>query len=332
MNKDPLSTTDVDGKETNAEHEPKYMKKVKDLHGQLRSTVSSLSEKIGLLLESREKDFLAAYRHHMYNVQKELQEARQRVKEAENAVKNNNEVRKLKQECDWFRRQAVRLDELVKDMKQKVEEKETEIAEAREDQKWLERQLKNSKKRVSILRAELESRGTGSFRVRSPKERLPPATSPKSRMATTPERKVKCTFVTKQNDSDTNLDDRIRKLTLELRAERKMSRALKTEAMELRKSRGGLETFFLRAIEETKEQILKRKSLGKLQRPTSDPQTLTSVSLEQFTKSDRCAALESFVLNQNVVKFLHEHIFSTNGVKSDDTTMSPLGLGSPKPL
>ena len=76
----------------------------------------------------------------MYNVQKELQEARQRVKEAENAVKNNNEVRKLKQERDWFRRQAIRLDELVKDMKQKVEEKETEIEIDRHSDKETDQQ------------------------------------------------------------------------------------------------------------------------------------------------------------------------------------------------
>ena len=133
------------------------MKKVKDLHGQLQLTVGSLSDKIGVLLKEKEKNFLAAYRNHMWNVQKELQEAKIKVKEAENAVKNNNQVRKLKQERDWFQNEAIRLDNLVKDLKEKLKEKNEEIKESVDDRAWIERQLKNAKKQIKILRIELET-------------------------------------------------------------------------------------------------------------------------------------------------------------------------------
>eukprot|EP00940_MAST-03C_sp_MAST-3C-sp2_P003520 g3520.t1 len=139
--------------------QPKYMRKVKDLHTQLQSTVKNLAEKIGGVLEEREKDFLTAYRHHMYNVQKELQEAKQKVKEAENAIKNNNQIRKLKQERDWYRTEAIRLDNSVGSLQQTLKEKEDTISELREDQKWLERQLKNSRKELKILRMELDAQG-----------------------------------------------------------------------------------------------------------------------------------------------------------------------------
>ena len=130
------------------------MKKVKDLHGQLQSTVTNLSSKIGCVIREREKDFLAAYRHHMYNVQKELQDAKQRVKEAEDAVKNNNQVRKLKRERDWYRNEAIRLDNAVQRLQDTLKEREEELRASREDQRWLEQQVKNSKRHVKLLESE----------------------------------------------------------------------------------------------------------------------------------------------------------------------------------
>ena len=168
------------------------MKKVKDLHGQLQLTVGSLSDKIGILLKEKERNFLAAYRNHMWNVQKELQEAKIKVKEAENAVKNNNQVRKLKQERDWFQNEAIRLDNLVKELKEKLKEKNEEIKESIDDRAWIERQLKNAKKQIKILRAELDllrrerkpSASTSKARLKfpSPIPSSPSSSSPGGRM------------------------------------------------------------------------------------------------------------------------------------------------------
>ena len=165
------------------------MKKVKDLHGQLQLTVGSLSDKIGVLLKEKERNFLAAYRNHMWNVQKELQEAKIKVKEAENAVKNNNQVRKLKQERDWFQNEAIRLDNLVKELKEKLKEKHEEIKESIDDRAWIERQLKNAKKQIKILRTELETlrrdrkpQDIKSSKFPSPVSRSPPRSGSKSRV------------------------------------------------------------------------------------------------------------------------------------------------------
>ena len=54
-----------------------------DLHEQLCGVVGSLSDKVSDVLKKQENEFLSAYRAHMYNVQKELQELRSKVKNAE---------------------------------------------------------------------------------------------------------------------------------------------------------------------------------------------------------------------------------------------------------
>ncbi len=66
--------------------EPEGMARVREEHSRLQGVVFSLNKKISQVLAKQEGDFLAAYRAHMYTVQKELQTLRQRVIEAENVL------------------------------------------------------------------------------------------------------------------------------------------------------------------------------------------------------------------------------------------------------
>lgn len=66
--------------------EPEVMTRVREEHSRLQGVVFSLNKKISQVLAKQEGDFLAAYRAHMYTVQKELQTLRQRVIEAENVL------------------------------------------------------------------------------------------------------------------------------------------------------------------------------------------------------------------------------------------------------
>lgn len=66
--------------------EPEAMTRVREEHTRLQGVVQSLNEKISQVLAKQEGDFLVAYRAHMYTVQKELQNLRQRVVEAENIL------------------------------------------------------------------------------------------------------------------------------------------------------------------------------------------------------------------------------------------------------
>ncbi|CAM9313854.1 unnamed protein product, partial [Discosporangium mesarthrocarpum] len=104
------------------------MARVREEHSRLLEVVSTLNQKISGVLSKQESDFLAAYRSHMYTVQKELQTLRQRVVDAENALQRNDKVQKLEDECEWYRKEALRLDSFntamkkdLKYMKEKLE-------------------------------------------------------------------------------------------------------------------------------------------------------------------------------------------------------------------
>lgn len=80
---------------------PTRVGKVKELHGELSGVVSQLSEKVTGVLAKQESEFMGAYRAHMFNVQKELQQLRARVDEAELAMKKNDRIRELERARDW---------------------------------------------------------------------------------------------------------------------------------------------------------------------------------------------------------------------------------------
>ena len=140
--------------------DPESMKRVKELHGKLRRVVSTLSDKVSGVLMKQEREFLAAYRAHMYNVQKELQELRAKVDEEELALKKHEKIRKLEEERDWYRKEALRLDTFTTAMKKDLKYMKEKLESIEDDRSWLEKQLKAAKKQNKLLRAELEIRLT----------------------------------------------------------------------------------------------------------------------------------------------------------------------------
>lgn len=134
------------------------MTRVKDLHVKIGSVVGHLNEKIALVLQKQEKEFLAAYRAHMLSVQKELQQLRAKANEAELAMKKNEKIRSLEDERNWYRKEALRLDKFATAMKKDLKYMKEKLESIEDDRKWLERQLKSSKKSNKLLRAELEIR------------------------------------------------------------------------------------------------------------------------------------------------------------------------------
>lgn len=52
----------------------------------------------------------------MFNVQKELQQLREKVKANELELKKNYKIRKLEEARDWFRSEALRLEKISQTM------------------------------------------------------------------------------------------------------------------------------------------------------------------------------------------------------------------------
>lgn len=118
----------------------------------------SFAAQISAVLGRQEKDFLAAYRAHMYNVQKELHDMREKLQSNE-AVENKTEkIKKIEEERDWYRKEALRLDAFTTAMTKDLKDMKEKLEAIEEDRNWLEKQLKACKKQNKLLRAELDVR------------------------------------------------------------------------------------------------------------------------------------------------------------------------------
>lgn len=126
------------------------------LHAQLNGVVGTLNEKVAAVLQKQEKEFLRAYRSHMYTIQKELQALRAKADDAAIQLAKNEKIRALEAERDWYRGEALRLDSFCASLKGDVELMRDKLAAIEEDRAWLESQLKGSKRSNQLLRAELE--------------------------------------------------------------------------------------------------------------------------------------------------------------------------------
>lgn len=132
------------------------MSKVQELHKQIGSVVGNLNEKIFNVLKKQEEEFLAAYRAHMFNVQKELQALRAKLSDSEVKLNRDEKLRKLEEEKEWYRREALRLDHISTDNAKEMQYMNEKLAGVEDDRKWLEKQLKTCMKQNKFLRAELE--------------------------------------------------------------------------------------------------------------------------------------------------------------------------------
>lgn len=116
-----------------------------------------LHAQVSLVLGRQEKDFLAAYRAHMFTVQKELHEMREKIRRNETTENKSEKIKKLEDERDWYRKEALRLDAFTTSMSKDLKAMREKLEAIEGDRDWLEKQLKACKKQNKLLRAEVDA-------------------------------------------------------------------------------------------------------------------------------------------------------------------------------
>jgi len=110
---------------------------------------------IARVLQIQEKEFLEAYRGHMYGVQRELRMWQEKADEEAARALRDAKVQRLEEESAWFRAEALRLNKYTTAMKNDLTALREQIDSTESDRAWLEKQLKAAKRENALLRAEL---------------------------------------------------------------------------------------------------------------------------------------------------------------------------------
>mmetsp|Transcript_27163 Transcript_27163/g.48747 ORF Transcript_27163/g.48747 Transcript_27163/m.48747 type:complete len:348 (-) Transcript_27163:633-1676(-) len=263
---------------------------INGLYSQIQSNISDLDKKVSNILTQHEADFLNVYRGHMFNIQKEMRALKDKADAEESKRKKDELVVKLEHERDWFRNEAVRLDEICKEYKLNFEKWRSKAMVLEDDRNFLEKQLLQAKKEIKQLQD----------RLTSTEQSVVPMTESK-----TIER-----FSIAQSETEDHVglmhqqsEATILHLQRQLKAERRSMRALKSAKSNYLLERGELEEFFLECVENVRKEVLRR-------RLKSNPST-SEVKLEQFTETDKRKVLELLVADERVLLLVHERIFPT---------------------
>merc|ERR1719310_1850865 len=137
--------------------------RILELQGDLQRLADELDGKVEDRLNANENAFFLAYKSHMYTVQKEFNELRQKADEEETKTRRDAKISSLEKELDWFMNEALRLDELCKKYKKELDKWKGKADALEDDRQFLENQIKSAKKNNKSLRGAVEKAQTSAY-------------------------------------------------------------------------------------------------------------------------------------------------------------------------
>lgn len=133
------------------------MEMVRENYSNLLNSISNLGNKVNKILQKQEDDFLGAYQTQMRNVQKDFETLQGEIDEKEKAIEENVLVKKIEQERDWYKREALHLDQVLVKLKQREKMLSEKNEELNQDRTWLSNQLKLVMKQKNQLESRIKN-------------------------------------------------------------------------------------------------------------------------------------------------------------------------------
>jgi len=299
----------------------------RDYYDKLTAKVSVLDTRIKDSLKKHEKDFLSAFKTHMFQVYQQLNELKKRTDEQELKMRRDEQLNKLQSALEWFREEAVKLGDTCQFYKKECDKWKAKAESLEDDRKFLEFQLKSAKKQIKELtgqsthpsevtpdplpttqlpdlsfsrlptRADLPQTSSASFLIQL-MQRIPPHDQgfiqEVERFMTTQEHKFHEALRHLQN-------------TLDLERRRmKSANALKSSAI-MEKSE--LEGLFLECVDEVRKEVMRRRAKSILRTKYPLKTAGAQKPQENFTPNDKRKILELLISNEQVLVFLYEKLF-----------------------
>eukprot|EP00403_Amphidinium_massartii_P016791 CAMPEP_0178427796 /NCGR_PEP_ID=MMETSP0689_2-20121128/29930_1 /TAXON_ID=160604 /ORGANISM="Amphidinium massartii, Strain CS-259" /LENGTH=341 /DNA_ID=CAMNT_0020049515 /DNA_START=92 /DNA_END=1113 /DNA_ORIENTATION=- len=300
------------------------------LHSDLQSLADELDEKVEAKLNANENAFFLAYKSHMYTVQKEFRELKQKADEEETKSRRDKKVTSLEKELEWFMSEALRLDEQCKKYKKELDKWKGQAEALEDDRQFLENQIKNAKRHNKSLRGSVQKAQTSAYTAlvaadEAKQEEEEPATTGAIEVAkppTPPDHMESPLGPGLTPELEQRYQNCVRRLKQQLDTEQRLAQKMRTIADRQFTEPSELESFFGECIDKVKADISERrrqkedyhrklhpvpkKEKGKQQMFEN---TYLPVKIDDFSPGDRRKVIELLLSSEQVLRFLYDKLF-----------------------
>jgi len=296
------------------------------LHTELQALADDLDEKVESKLNANENAFFLAYKSHMYTVQKEFNELRQKADEEETKTRRDAKISSLEKELDWFMNEALRLDELCKKYKKDLDKWKGKAEALEDDRSFLQNQIMTAKKNNKSLRGAVEKAQTSAYSVLVQSD----DTSKKSASMPTQETAPLALEAGSETLALTGglskeLEERyqmcVKRLKRQLETEQRLAAKMRSVSDRQFGDPSDLESFFLECIDKVKVEINeRRKGTAEYNNRISSGNNVKkghaslgasgkAVSIDEFTVVDRRRVVDLLLSSEQVLQFLYDKLF-----------------------
>ena len=276
-------------------------------YGLLTSKVELIGDKVERILTRHEKDFMSAFRAHMFQVQKQLVEMKKRVDDSEARLRRDQQILALEAALSRIQEAALYLESSANVHKQEAEHWKSKALELENERDFLQKQAVLFMRQLSIA-----SKGTEE--VTLPALKPSPATEKEGGYKGKSEfgqwldglarkhavsngdflQEIEMHAVAMQNHFESALVH----MKSTLADCRKQIRSLQSNASTIASERSELEGLFLDCVEEVKREIAGRRGVdGK----------------GKWENRDKGKVMELLFSNDRLLGFLYEKMFRSSG-------------------
>jgi len=116
--------------------------KIIEAHAQLKHLTADYDQKLMNVIVRHEEDFLAAYKTHMSKVEKQLQLLKDKAREQENKLNNDERIIRMEKHLAWYKREFENLLKLKDKNDNEIDRIHAFIDNLREEKLYKQEQIK----------------------------------------------------------------------------------------------------------------------------------------------------------------------------------------------
>lgn len=305
----------------------KVSKQIKEIAGD----IDQLENKIEAILSYQYNEYVNAFSNFMDSVRKKIREKLDLMEQKEKEYQKKNDIQIIKTERDFFRKEAVRLNGLCKDMSQKIEEMGFNMKLLNGDLTTMTNKWKESENINKQLLVELEN----NIQIMKSVEKENNDLKEKAMQISNPGNSINKSpsFDQMQIQKYNYMVDKLRS---DLKKERNRNNKTLAELNKMIKEKNKLEIIFNDCVEEVRKDIFSRKLKETIEsnvinkkyigQSTSSVENdkipfVSDIKYDKFLSGDKKKIMEKFILKDDITAVIQELIFRTTKSELENNSM-----------